>query len=146
MTALFCANIGLGHQVRCLYWQTRFEIWRISEEFSILLCIPAFVIIMKTRHFLVTLVRMETSLQWRYDERDGVSNHRRLDCLLDRLFRRKSKKTSKRRVTGLYEGNSPVTSEFSAQRASNAENACIWWRHHVFIDPHGGEHSIEMKS
>ena len=36
----------------------------------------------------------------------------------------------KRSVTGLYEGNSPVTSEFPAQRASNAENVSIWWRHH----------------
>ena len=33
-----------------------------------------------------------------------------------------SKKTSKLRVTGLCEGNSPVTGEFPAQRASNAEN------------------------
>ena len=45
--------------------------------------------------------------------------------------RRRSKKTSKLRVTGLCEGNSPVTGEFPAQRASNAENASIWWRHHV---------------
>ena len=27
-------------------------------------------------------------------------------------------------------GNSPVTGEFPAQRASYAENASIWWRHH----------------
>ena len=40
-------------------------------------------------------------------------------------------KTSKLRVTGLLEGNSPVTGEFSAQRASNAEDNSIWWRHHV---------------
>ena len=40
------------------------------------------------------------------------------------------KKTSKLRVTGLCEGNSPVTSEFPAQSASN-ENVSIWWRHHV---------------
>ena len=46
------------------------------------------------------------------------------------LFRRRSKKTSKLRVTGLCEGNSPVTGEFPAQRASNAENVSIWWRHH----------------
>ena len=39
-------------------------------------------------------------------------------------------KKSKLRVTGLCEGNSPVTGEFPAQRASNAENASIWWRHH----------------
>ena len=43
-------------------------------------------------------------LQWRHIERDGVSSHRRLDCVLNRLFRRRSKKTSKLRVTGLFEG------------------------------------------
>ena len=30
-------------------------------------------------------------------------------------------------------GNSPVTGEFPAQRASNAENVSIWWRHHEII-------------
>ena len=42
----------------------------------------------------------------------------------------RSKNISKLHVTGLCEGNSPVTSEFPAQRASNAENVSIWWRHH----------------
>ena len=70
------------------------------------------------------------TLQWRHNVRDGVSNHQSHDCLFNRLFRRRSKKTSKLRVTGLCEGNSPVTSEFPAQRASNAENAHIFWRHH----------------
>ena len=46
------------------------------------------------------------------------------------LFRRKSKKTSKLRVTGLCEGKSPLTGEFPAQRTSNAGNVFIWWRHH----------------
>ena len=57
------------------------------------------------------------SLQWRHNGRDGVSNHRRLDRLLNRLFRRGSKKTSKLRVIGLYE----VAGEFPAQRASNGK-------------------------
>ena len=48
-------------------------------------------------------------LHWRHNERDDVSNHRRLDCLPNPLFRRRSKKTSKHRVTGLCEGNSPMT-------------------------------------
>ena len=69
---------------------------------------------------------------WLHNERDGVSNHRRLDCLLNRSFRRRSKKTSKLRFTGHCEGNSPVTGEFPAQRASNAENVSIWWRHNVW--------------
>ena len=76
-----------------------------------------------------------SALQWHHNERDGVSNHRQpRDCLFDRLFRRKSKETSKPRVTGLYEWNSPVTGEFPAQRASNAETVSIWWRHHVLAD------------
>ena len=60
-----------------------------------------------------------------------VSNHQPPDCLLNRLFRRWSKKASKLRVTGLCAGNSPETGEFPAQMASNAENVSIWWRHHV---------------
>ena len=41
----------------------------------------------------------------------------------------------KLRVTGLCEGNSPVTGEFPAQRASDAENVSIRWRHHEFRLP-----------
>ena len=61
------------------------------------------------------------TLPWRHNGRDGVSNHRHLHSLLNCLFRRSSKKTSKLRVTGLCEGNSPVTGEFPTQKASNAE-------------------------
>ena len=69
-------------------------------------------------------------LQWHHNERDCVSNHQPRDYLRNRLFRHRSKKTSNLRVTGLCEENSPVTGEFPAQRASNAENVSIWWRHH----------------
>ena len=48
------------------------------------------------------------SLQWRHNGHDGVSNHQPHDYVLNRLFRRRSKKTSEFRVTGLCEGNSPV--------------------------------------
>ena len=48
---------------------------------------------------------MGRPLHWR---RNGVSNHQPRDCLLSRLFRRRSKKTSKLRVTGLCAGNSPA--------------------------------------
>ena len=84
------------------------------------------------------------TLLWRHNGRDGVSNHQPHDCLLNRSFRRWSKKTSKLRVTDLCAGNSPVTGEFPAQMASNAtdawalsvgciisgNNVSIWWRHH----------------
>ena len=75
--------------------------------------------------FLISIL-----LHWRHNQSDGISNHQRLKCLLHRLFRRRSKKTSKLRVTGLCEGNPPVTGGFPSQRASNAEMASIWWRHH----------------
>ena len=71
------------------------------------------------------------SFQWRHNGRDSVSTHQPRDCLLNRLFRHRWKKTSRLRVTGLCEGNSLVTGEFPAQRASNAKNASIWWRHQV---------------
>ena len=66
------------------------------------------------------LVMKSYALQWRHNRRDSVSIHPPHDCLCNRLFRRKSKKT-------------PVTGEFPAQMASNAENVSIWWRHHGIV-------------
>ena len=62
-------------------------------------------------------------IQWRHNEYNGwcVSYHWRLDCLLDCLFRRRSKKTAKLRTTGFCVGYSNVTGEFPTQRASNVE-------------------------
>ena len=50
---------------------------------------------------------------------DGISNHWRLHCLHNCLFRRRSKKASKLHITGLCEGNSLVASAFTSQKASN---------------------------
>ena len=69
--------------------------------------------------------RRKSSLHWFHNELDGVSDHQPHDCLLTCLFRQRPKKTSKLRVTGLCGGNSPGTSEFPAQKASNAENVSI---------------------
>ena len=69
-------------------------------------------------------------LQWRHNGPDSVSNHQPHHWLLNRLFRRRSKKTFKLRVTGLCAGNSAETGEFPAQMASNEESVSIWWRHH----------------
>ena len=49
------------------------------------------------------------AFRWRHNDRDSVSNHQPHDCLLNHLFRRRSKKTSKLRFTGLCAGNSPGT-------------------------------------
>ena len=105
-------------------------------------CLSAIVLSLLSRNILIstqeTLIFWEnglfneSALQWRHNERDGVSTHQPHDCSLHRLFRCTSNKTSKLRITGLCEGNSPLTSEFPAQRASNAENISVWWRHHVY--------------
>ena len=72
------------------------------------------------------------SLQWRHNGHDSISNHQPHDCLLNRVFRRRSKEKSKLRVTGLCAVNSPGTGEFPAQMASyrSRKNVSIWWRHH----------------
>ena len=72
----------------------------------------------------------DETLQWRQNGHNVVSNHQPRDCFLNRLFRRRSKKTSKLRVTYLSTngvGNSSVTGEFPAQMASKAKNVSIWW-------------------
>ena len=46
--------------------------------------------------------------QWRHNDHDCVSNDQRFNCFHNRLFRRRSKKTSKIRAPVLCEGNPPV--------------------------------------
>ena len=60
----------------------------------------------------VTYRYISESLQWRHNERDGVSNHQLHDCLLNRLFRRRSKKTPNSSSMAFVRGNhqSPVNS------------------------------------
>ena len=68
----------------------------------------------KTKHIRVMctfygICCVVATLEWRHNGRDSVSNHQPHDCLLNRLFRRRPKKTSKLHVTGLCAGpvNSP---------------------------------------
>ena len=71
------------------------------------------------------------SLQWGHNGRYSVSNHQPHDCLLNHLFRRRSNKTSKFRVTGLCAGNSTLTGEFPAHKwPVTRKKVSIWWRHH----------------
>ena len=58
------------------------------------------------------------------------------------LLRRRWKKTSKFRVPGFYVGNSPLTGEFPAQKASYAEAVSIWWRHHDVLLIHWGRYKM----
>ena len=75
------------------------------------------------------------TLQWRHTECDDlISPASRL--FTQPFIQAQIKKTSKLRVIGLCEGNSPGTGEFPALRASNAENVSISWRHHVILCSH----------
>ena len=83
-------------------------------------------------HWMGWLFLAIFSLQWRHNEPDGVSNHQFHDCLLNRLFRRRSKKTSKLRVTDLCEGNSPMTGEFPhkgpvTRKMFPFDDVIMWW-------------------
>ena len=70
-----------------------------------------------------------------YSDDIGVPNHWRLDCLLNRLFTRRSRKTLNLRVTGLCEGNQPVSGGFPTQRAaSNQVKRKIISFHDVTMD------------
>ena len=81
------------------------------------------------------------TLHWRHNDHDGVSNHQPHGCLLNRLFRPRSKKTSKLCVTGLCAGNSrgpvnsphkwPVTRKMfpSDDVIMNTESVSISWHH-----------------
>ena len=88
------------------------------------------VLLLPRQSWPVDALLKRPALRWRHNGLDSVRNHQLHDCLLNRSFGHRSKKTSKLRVTGLCVGNSPVTGEFPAQMASNAENVSIWWRHH----------------
>ena len=97
-------------------------------------CIPRYMrTVWGLLSFIVVWCRGVLPLQWRHNGCDGISNHQPHDCLRNCLFRRRSNKTSKFRVTGLCARNSPGTGEFPAQMASNAVNGSIWWRHHAYI-------------
>ena len=102
--------------VRCPSWQFPFDYGSISghKSYRQIACwFTSWIPLLGTASF---------SLHWRHNVGDGVSNHRHFDCLINHLFRRRSKKTWKLQVTGLCEGNPPITGGFPSQRTTNAEN------------------------
>ena len=69
------------------------------------------------------------ALQWRHNEHGDVSNHQPHVWLLNRSFRRRSNKTSKRRVTGVCVWNRPLNSPHKAQATRNIfpfDDVIIW--------------------
>ena len=80
-------------------------------------------------------VKLPHPLEWRHTEQHGVSSHRHLDCLLSFVqpfFQHINENTKARWHWPLW-GNPPLIGGFSSQRASNAENVSISWRHPVFL-------------
>ena len=129
-------STGFGPRAKCVRWfmkrhrlkYVQQSLMYVQHPFSnhwIKICAGLCVKYMK-------MIEHVVALRWRHNGHDSVSNRQPHDCLLNRLFRRRWKKTSKLRVTGLCAGYSTGTGEFLAQRASNAENVSIWWRHHGF--------------
>ena len=53
-------------------------------------------------HYIYSLYH--DALRWRHNDHDGASNHQPRGCLLNRLFGRRSKKTSKLRVMVFVRG------------------------------------------
>ena len=77
---------------------------------------------------------MNNPLQWRHNELDGVSNHRRPGCLLNHLSGRRSKKTPKLHVTGLCEGNHQWPMDFPhkgpvTRKIFAFDDVIIPWKH-----------------
>ena len=88
----------------CLLWPS----WRNTFRWQVLTVYHWLITIFSSNIIESESVRSDSStLRWRHDGHDSVFNHQPHDCLLNRLIRRRSKKTSKFRVTGLCVGNSP---------------------------------------
>ena len=69
-------------------------------------------------------------IKWRHNGWDGVSNHQPHDCILNCFFQAQIKENIIAPRHWSRVGNLPVTGEFPAQKASNADDVSIWWRHH----------------
>ena len=123
-------------------WFQKYVLAICTANFHESLWLNAIVIFISLSNSFQQLLRI--SLLWRHSGRECVSNYRRLDCILNRLFRRRWKETSKLCVTGLCEGNSPVTSEFPSQSSNKAENVSIWWRHHDYASHVCGINTVQM--
>ena len=129
-----CRPICLGLNMLKTFNEIQY-IPRITQTFRILLWFSnrRFSHMIPQNYFTgtraISLLQTNT-LQWRHDRRDGVSNHQPQDCLLNRLFWRRSKKTSKHRVTDPCAGNSPGPVNSPHKWPVTRKNVSIWWRHH----------------
>ena len=94
-----CQQFHLVYLLVCLFY------WRGN----VIDLLPLFMLCTSLKPIIVFIATgsqctCRSALLWRHNERDSVSNHQPHDCLLKSLFRYRSKKTSKLRVTGLFAG------------------------------------------
>ena len=81
--------------------------WLLKQKMEEIVCYRIDWALPKSHHLWHLCFNVPNSLQWRHNDHDNVLNHQPRGCLLNRLFRRRSKKTSKLRITGLCVGTSP---------------------------------------
>ena len=77
------------------------------------------------------LVQLKRTLQWRHNDHGGVSYNQPHGSLLNRFFRRRSKKTSNLRVTGHCAWKSPVPVNFPQKGPVTRKMVPFDDRHHV---------------
>ena len=95
------SQLGVAMRLMLIQWSTKQSNFIITRSpFSKILTKPSSI-------GRVWTVPSSSTLQWRHNDHGGVPNHQPHRCLFNRIFRRRSKKISKLRVTGLYAGNSP---------------------------------------
>ena len=132
----YMCNLSVGKAKYEVFKILVHKIWRTSMHESVLflLLVHSIVVIVilwsfwyafSCYKFAFGFDVSDKSLQWRHNECDAVSNHHRLDCLLNHLFKRRWKKTSQLHIAGLYKGNPLVTGGFPSQMPSKEENASL---------------------
>ena len=84
------------------------------------------------KDWMMEYIHRKKTLQWRHNDHDAVLNQQPHGCLLNRLFRRIKENIKAPRHWPLCE-EFTGTGEFSALRASYAQNVSIWWlsRHSI---------------
>ena len=86
---------------------TKYKLWMIPDDTFLQVARDAEAHRSGNRDHWMNEPSSKDTLRWRQNGRDSVSNHQPGHCLLSLLFERRSRKTSKLRVTGLCVGNSP---------------------------------------
>ena len=86
-------------------------------------------------------VAHNSSLHWRHNDLDDVSNHQPHGCtqpFIQTQIKENIKAPRHWPLCGEFTG----TGEFPSQRASYTENVSIWWRHHVKATEHNSSCSL----